>query len=96
MATTIAAAAAAAFGFSEIGLTWSGRPDAASLPEILRDPLVSASVGAALDRAMADALELMRDHREAVLDVARALLERSALDGAEVAGIVAGAAGGAP
>ena len=96
VATTIAAAAAAAFGFSDFGLTWSGRPDAASLPEILRDPLVSASVGAALDRAMSDALGLMRDHREAVLDVARALLERSALDGAEVAGIVAGAAGGAP
>lgn len=95
-ATTIAAAAAAAFGFSEAGLTWTGQPDVASLPEILRDPLISASVGAALDRAMADALELMRDHRTAVLDVARALLERSALDGAEVAGIVAGAIGGAP
>ena len=93
-ATTIATAAAVAFGFSEIGLTWQGRPDAASLPEILRDPLVSASVGAALNRAMADALLLMHDHREAVIEVARTLLLRSALDGVQVAKIVAGAAGG--
>jgi ATP-dependent Zn protease len=85
----IAAAAVAAYGLSDIGLTWSGQPDVATLPDILRDPLISASVGAALDRAMADALALMESRRKAVLEVAGALLRRSALEGTEVAEIVA-------
>ncbi len=88
-ATMIAAAAVAAYGLSDIGLTWSGQPDVATLPDILRDPLISASVGAALDRAMADALALMESRRKAVLEVAGALLRRSALEGTEVAEIVA-------
>jgi cell division protease FtsH len=88
-ATELSATAVAAHGFDEnVGLAWCGDPDPRTLPEMLREPLLAASVGAALDRAMADALDLVRKNQQAVQAVAETLLLRHALDGNEIAEIV--------
>lgn len=90
LATALAAAAASALGLDdELGLVWLGLPDPATLPRMLvDDPLIRLRVRARLDDAYADALALVRRRRAAVEAVARALLERRALDGREVATIV--------
>ena len=72
------------------GLVWSGMPAPATLPSMLAaDPALAAGVRAALDEAYERAVGLVRRRRGSVEAVATALMERRALDGEEVATIVA-------
>jgi hypothetical protein len=95
----MAATATASLGLdSAIGPLWSGVPEPANLPGMLvDDSALAARVRAALDAAYCDALALVRRRRAALEAVAAALLERWAMDGDEVAAVVArhpGVAGG--
>ena len=72
------------------GMVWSGLPTQTTLPSILAaDPTLSTGVRIALDEAYGEALGLIRRRRVAVEAVADALMAKRALDGDEVAAIVA-------
>ena len=90
-ATGLAAVAATSLGFDRaVGLVWSGRPDRTTLAtRMAADPVLAARVRAVLDEAYDAALALVRTGRDAVTALATALVARRALDGAEVARIVA-------
>ncbi len=90
-ATWLAASAVTAFGLDgEDGLVWRGMPDPLALPGMLAaSPAVSARVRAMLDRAYAEARELVRVRRAAVEALVDSLVVRHVLDGAEAAAIVA-------
>ena len=90
-ATVLAATAFASLGFDELrGLTWSGHPSPTTLPRVLAaDPMLAARTRLMLDVAYREALELMRHRRaplEALVDL---LVDRRALDGVEVAEVIA-------
>jgi len=90
-ATTLATTAASALGLDpEIGLTWLGRPTPATLTGMLeRSPRLAECVRMAVDKAYADAVLLIRKKHSCVRALATALMERGALDGKEVAELVA-------
>ncbi len=90
-ATALAMTAASAFGLDdERGLLWAGMPEGTTLPDMLaRDPDLTARVRVTLDAAYRDALGLIRRSRGAVTTLARTLMEKRALDAAEVVAIVA-------
>jgi ATP-dependent Zn protease len=87
-ATGLAAAAISSFGLDEeSGLLWTTGPaDGAMLSMLLRDnPDLASRVDRMLTDAHERAGELVRDRRAAVTALSRSLMERQALDGAEVA-----------
>jgi cell division protease FtsH len=89
MATRLAVAAATSMGLdSELGLVWSGLPDAVNLPRMLRsNPVLEARVRVVVDQSYAQALVLMRRRITAVQALADALIDKLALDGQEAAAI---------
>jgi ATP-dependent Zn protease len=97
-ATTLAATGAAAYGFDgAAGLLWSGLPEPHTLQKMLaKDPTLGARAGVALDNAYTQALTLVKERRKVVEALADALLEKRALDGIEVALIVALHSSGLP
>jgi cell division protease FtsH len=92
VATAMAASATASRGLdSDVGLVWLGVSDGAALSNLLRDfPLVSSSVKDLIREAYLEILHLIRQRVTAVRAVATALVERRALEGAEVEKIVFG------
>jgi hypothetical protein len=89
--TRLATTAAAALGLDpESGLIWTGLPDAASLPQMLREmPDLAARVRDTVTEAYSAATQLIRRRASAVEALAAALLERRALAGSEAEAIVA-------
>ena len=77
-ATLLAATAASALGFNkELGLLWSGLPDAVTLPDRLAEhPAIAAEVRRMLDQAYRYALVLMNNRREALSALADVLSKR--------------------
>ncbi len=91
-ATKLATEAVASLGLGETAtmkLVWRGQPDPTTLPRMLaNDAALTAAVGASLTAAYDDALDLVRDRRVVIDKLATRLVERQALDAAEVAEIV--------
>lgn len=90
-ATRLATNAVAAQGLDrEFGLLWFGKAQPANLREMLSDDLtLRMRVRSILDKAYAEALDVVRRRRPALHAIAAALAVRRALDGPEVAAIVA-------
>lgn len=88
-ATRLAATAEAALGLGQ-ELVWKGMPRESTLALMLaKDPSLAARIRSALADAYDAALILVRRRSDAVEAVADALLERSAINGDELAEIVA-------
>ena len=90
-ATLMAATATCALGFEVIvGPVWSASPTAADLSRTLVDhPQCATQVGLMVERAYEDALEVLKEHQDALEAVAHVLLSQRAMSGAEVAEIMA-------
>ena len=71
------------------GLVWSGVPKPTTLPGMLAaDRDLATTVRIVLDDAYREAMALVRERHAAVLAVAKALIQKGALDGAEVSALV--------
>lgn len=91
LATRFAVMASTAFGLdATTGLVWSGMPERETLSAMLAaDPALAVRVRTSLGDAYADALTLIRRRRAVLEELAKALVERRALNGETAAAIVA-------
>jgi ATP-dependent Zn protease len=89
LATCLAVGLDTALGLGGSGLLWTGMPSPRTVSSLLAcRPAFAARAAALLDAAYAEAVSLVRRHRDAVIAVASELQVRRALSGAEIGDLV--------